>query len=306
MAEVSAERPLLKCPICTARDYWPLVANLDPAIERLRSELGQARPYSWQLCKNCGNAYPSEQPDPAVIHRYWQINRRFDAGGETPESVWQDRIAVSRVNARRSYGVLAPLYRGPPGRFLDIACGLGETVALFRDHGWRAEGIDLDASTKRFHQRRGLATKIGRFEDEPLSERYDLIHIAHAIYFMIDPMAFLQRVRQQLEETGLFGVIISDFLAASAQAQRPGYLHSFFPCRESMRYALTLAGFKPILTRTIGGSIYIAARPGQAPTPAVNVRRIHRRYQTLELRYAVIGRPILAARRVAKRLLRRY
>jgi len=197
----------------------------------------------------------------------------------------------------------APLHRGAPGRFLDIACGLGETVRKFRNSGWQAEGVDLDASTKRFHDKHGLQTRIGRFEDETVAGRYQMIHIAHAIYFITKPMAFLHRVRAQLADDGLFGVVISDFLAAHAQSER-GYALTFYPCSESMRYALALAGLNPVLTRTIGGSIYIAARPGEVTTmPRLNAKRIHWRYRTKALRFAILGRPYLAVRGLAKRVL---
>jgi hypothetical protein len=54
------------------------------------------------------------------------------------------------------------------------------------------------------------------------------------------------------------------------------------------------------------GSIYLAARPARSPaTPVVWPAAIRVGYQTKGLRYAAIGRPYLALRQVAKRLLRR-
>jgi SAM-dependent methyltransferase len=271
-------------------------------LARWRAEAGVTGPYLWFLCKQCGNGYPSEPPLPAVLDRYWQIDRRVEGGSEIEEAVWQRRLTASAVGADRSYKVFAPLFRDRPGRFLDIACGLGETVRKFRDNGWQAEGIDLDASTKRFHEKHGLQTTIGRFEDAPVTNRYHMIHISHAIYFITEPMAFLRRVRAQLVDDGLFAVVISDFLAAHARTG-PNYAHSFYPCGGSLRYALALAGLQPVLTRTTGGDIYVAAQPGTAPPPQINTERIYWKYRTKNLRFATIGRPYLAARRLAKRIL---
>jgi len=130
-----------------------------------------------------------------------------------------------------------------------------------------------------------------------------MIQIAHAIYFITQPMTFLNRVRTHLTETGLFCVVISDFLASYAVGG-PGYIHSFYPCSESMRYALALAGFNPIMAHTLAGDIFIAARPDAAAPPPINTHRIHRKYRTKNLRFATIGRPYLTSRRIAKRLLR--
>jgi hypothetical protein len=73
-----------------------------------------------------------------------------------------------------------------------------------------------------------------------------------------------------------------------------------------MRYALALGGFEVVRTSHQSGSIYIAARPATAPTlppvhPAVTLL-LHR---TKPLRYAWLGRPYLALRQFAAKLLRR-
>jgi SAM-dependent methyltransferase len=291
------------CPICEANESWPIAGKLEPDVAAWRSEAGVTRPYSWQLCKTCGNGYPSEPPLPAVLDRYWQANRRLEGSAEVEAAVWQRRVSFSRVGADRSFKVFASLHRGAPGRFLDIACGLGETVRKFRDAGWQAKGIDRDVSTKPFHEKHQLRTKIGRFEDEPVADRYQMIHIAHAIYFISEPMAFLRRVQAELANDGLFGIVISDFLAAHAEGQ-PGYAHTFYPCAESMRYALALAGLEPFFSRRIGGDIYIAARPKQTTLPTINTQQIYRRYRTKDLRFALVGRPYLTARRLGKLFLK--
>jgi SAM-dependent methyltransferase len=290
------------CPICQTNESWSIGGTLEPEIAAWRAEAGLTGAYSWQLCKTCGNGYPSEPPLPAVLDRFWQYNRRVEGLGLSEKAVWQRRLAMSRMGAERSYKIFAPLYKKPPGQFLDVACGLGETVRKFRDAGWQAKGIDRDASTKPFHEKHQLRTKIGRFEDEPVADRYQMIHIAHAIYFISEPMAFLRRVRAELANDGLFGVVISDFLAAHAEGQ-PGYAHTFYPCAESMRYALALAGWEPFFSRRIGGDIYIAARPIQTNLPTINTQKIYRRYRTKDLRFALLGRPHLATRRLGKLFL---
>jgi SAM-dependent methyltransferase len=293
----------VNCPICDTGESWPIAATLAPDVAGWRAEFGETRPYSWRLCKLCGNGYPAEPPLTEVLNRYWEIDRNIH-GGEDAETVWRRRVVMSRVGAERSYKVFAPLNRGRPGRFLDIGCGLGETLRKFSEHGWDAEGIDVDASTRRFHEMNGLRVRIGRFEDEPLTKRYQMIHISHAIYFITEPMKFLRHVRAQLEDDGIFGVVISDFLAAHAQAG-PSYTNTFYPCGESMGYALALAGLKPFLTRSFGGDIYIAGQPAKPSTPRIDTARIYRRYRTKILRFTTMGRPYLAARRLAKRILLR-
>ena len=208
---------------------------------------------------------------------------------------------MSRLWASRTYSVLGSL-QNQPGRFLDIACGLGETVKLFQDRGWRASGIDIDASTKPFHDRLGIETQIGRVEDLGIDGQFDIIHIAHAIYFVSDPMRFLRTVKDHLAPGGILSVLISDFLA-STDPEYPGYFHTFYPTAGSMRYALALAGFDPAPPRRRSGSIFITARVGRTDLPTIRPEMIRLAYATKWLRYEFFGRPYLFVRRVAKRIV---
>src|SRR5262249_28440580 len=197
----------------------------------------------WRLCCRCANAYPSRPPKADVLDHIWRSSRDV-SGAANAGAVWADRVRASRLWASRSYSMLAPSRVGSPGRFLDIACGLGDTVKLFQDHGWKAFGIDVDASTRSFHERLGIETSIGRIEDIGIDGKFDIIHIAHAIYFVSDVMSFLRTIRAHLAPGGIFAVWISDFLAATDPAY-PSYVNTFYPTKSSMRYALELAAFIP-------------------------------------------------------------
>jgi hypothetical protein len=176
-------------------------------------------------------------------------------------------------------------------------------VRTFADHGWDAQGIDPDPSTAQHHRAIGIKAHIGQFEQSGDTTHYDIIHIAHAIYFITDPMNFIRTVRRRLDPGGLFCVVLAD-LMANADAGRPSYSLTFYPTAASMRYALALAGFEVISESRQSGSIFLAARPATAPKlPRVNPAAILLLHRTKALRYALLGRPYLAARRLAARLL---
>jgi SAM-dependent methyltransferase len=296
----------MHCPICNGVDYWPIASALDPKIERWRHEEGDYVPYEWRLCRRCGNAYPSHQPNLHVLQRIWLEHK--STPGLTVEELkcaWARRRDDARAIAARSFRTFAPLAGNSGKRFLDIACGFGETVKAFADHGWDAEGIDADASIAQVHREIGICVRHGQIEEMDLAVGYQLIHIAHAIYFITNPMRFLSKVRDRLAGDGVFCVVLSDFFAHH-DPSLPSYAHTFFPRTASMDYALALAGFETIVSKKLSGSIYIAARPTSTSKSSfvspVGTRLLLR---TKPLRYALLGRPYLAIRRAAKFLLRR-
>lgn len=294
------------CPICGEHRFWFIAFARNADVERWRAEAGDHADYDWRLCHRCGNAYPAHQPEIGVLQRIWAVNRADECRtANARKELWAYRRAISRVGAARSFRLFAPLAAKHGGHFLDIACGLGDTVRIFADNGWEAEGIDADPTTANFHRELGIRARIGAFEQAELQGSYDIIHIAHAVYFVTNPMDFLRGVRARLAPGGLFCIVLADFMA-TADANLPSYVHTFFPTGASMRYALALAGFDVVLNKRQSGSIYIAARPAPAPsTPRISPAAILLLYRTKALRHAALGRPYLALRRIAKRLLGR-
>jgi SAM-dependent methyltransferase len=296
----------LSCPICDETAAWPIHFVRSPEVDAWRAEAGDNSNYAWQLCQRCGNGYPTVQPNLHVLNRVWESARAVAETDPTcTAALWKQRRIAAQAYAERSYRLLAPMAgSGKPGRFLDIACGLGETVRRFANAGWDAEGVDADPATLAFHRELGIRSRIGQIENLDIAGSYDLIHIAHAIYFITNPMQLLRRVRGFLSPDGLFCVVLSNFTAAYDTSQ-PSYSHSFFPNARSMKYALALAGFETILVRARSGSVYLIARAGKGELPKINTEMIYWNYRTKTLRYMLIGRPYLAFRQLAKKLLNR-
>jgi SAM-dependent methyltransferase len=238
-----------------------------------------------------------------VLAQVWALARASD--DQDPAHIarqWQQRRADARTHAERSYRLLAPLLAAK-GRFLDIACGLGETVRCFADRGWEAEGIDADPNMIPFHRELAIRSCVGQIEDLEIGNAYEVIHIAHAIYFITDPMQFLRRLRTYLTENGLLCVVLSDFLSSFGY-NLPSYAHTFYPSATSMQFALALAGFETVLVQKVVGSIYIVARPGRPDPPRISTVALLLRYRTQKLRSAIIGGCARALGPIARRLLR--
>jgi SAM-dependent methyltransferase len=296
----------MHCPICDSVDSWLVPFEQKTKNERWRREEGDDAVYEWRLCRRCANAYPSFQPLLRVLQKIWLEHK--SAPGLTVSELEQSfafrRAGVRRI-AARSFRVFAPLVAGGGLRMLDIACGFGETIKIFADHGWDAEGIDADFSIAQVHREMGIRVRHGQIEEMNIAAGYNIIHIAHAIYFITNPMHFLSEVRKRLGAGGLVCIILSDFFAHH-EPSLPSYAHTFFPTAASMHYALALAGFETVICKRLSGSIYIAARPAPAAKlPFVSPAWTWFLYCSKPLRYALIGRPYLALRRAAKFLIRR-
>lgn len=291
------------CPLCGGVTKWPFRHNSDIEIERDISTFNPGVEYRWWLCRTCGNGYPTFVPDLKVLAKVWEKNRDLPTlDPNRKDEIWRYRKSISEIGARRSYNFFAPLYGKQPGRFIDIGCGLGETVKIFADHGWDTFGVDADPTMKSFHDAIHIKSKIGQIETVDLEDGYDIIHTAHAIYFVTNVRAFIASLRERLTEEGLLCVVLANFLA-SDDPGLPGYSHSFYPTASSMRYLLALEGFQVIASKKELGSIFMAARKAAGPRPKVNARFIRFAHESKPLRYKLFGRPITLLKSAIKRAL---
>jgi len=296
----------MNCPICSFYGYWRIPWARDRQAEQLQSRSDDDSTYEWHLCRQCGNAYPSKPPELSILQKLWALNRTDSNASESDKAtIWAYRRAIAKAGGERSYRLFTPLTGKKTGRFIDIACGLGETVRVFAAYGWDAEGIDADPSTERFHRDLGIRSRIGQLEQVEIRNNCDIIHIAHAIYFITDPMNFLRMVRERLSPGGLFCVVLADFMA-NVDPALPSYVHTFFPTASSMRCALALAGFETIFSRRLSGSIFIAARASpDVAKPRVWPLGIRILYATKGLRHAVLGLPYVMLARAVKHFIGR-
>jgi SAM-dependent methyltransferase len=293
----------LRCIICGDADLTPVPFSSHASIDAHRRRLGETRPYAWFLCQSCGNAMPSHQPGRAVLEAVWNESRASKQGEDT-EATWAHRRRIAAIGADRSWECFGDLRGGSePGRFLDIGCGLGYTVRKFANHGWQASGIDPDITMKEQHERIGITSLIGPFEDMKDDQTYSMIQIAYAIYFITDPMMFLARVRDMLERDGIVAIVLADLLTYT-QPVGPSYVHTWLPTAESLEQALALAGFRVIRRKRIKDSWFIAATPGKASELQLPIQRILWRHRTRALRWAMLGAPRQVLAGLVKKMLK--
>ncbi|TPQ28506.1 class I SAM-dependent methyltransferase [Methylomonas sp. HW2-6] len=289
------------CPICAAEQSRPIPFRDPDSGLRVLKTAG----YHWRLCGTCGNAFPTQTVSLAELQQYWDRNRVID---DTPaaeaEAVWQGRWQASQVWAQRTYDFVAPFLRPDMQHFLDVACGLGATVALFRDKGWQAEGVDADPNTRQFHEKAGVSVTIGQVENLQPGAAFDVVSIAHAIYFVSRPRQFVQQVAAMLKPDGLFVVIVSDLLSSFSDSC-PGYAHTWYPSADALVYLLEQEGFVVIARRRLKGSIMILAKPGQTVAPRAFPRRDYWLHMSQAWRFKLLGRPYRCLVNGLKKLLRK-
>ncbi|WP_128106522.1 class I SAM-dependent methyltransferase [Azoarcus sp. DN11] len=279
-----------RCPVCGFGQRALLHAGLTDRIFRVA-------PGRWNMyrCGGCGAAYLAPRPDRATIGRAYSnyythcaqnvpTVRRIGAI-RTLLHDWlngylNSRYGLARHPARAAGRLLIPLLpplraaadaecrhlARPPaggGALLDVGCGNGRFLAVAREMGWRAEGIDFDEQAVRAARAEGLQVRHGGIElFDDVRERYDVITASHVIEHVHDPVDMLVRIHRLLKPGGRLWLETPNLASLGHRLygpnwrglEPPRHLVLFTP--DSLRAALRKAGFSRISQELRGLVLY--------------------------------------------------
>ena len=168
---------------CGSREYRRVVSGT-----WRRGGRSAGIPFSVAECQGCGLARTLPVPDESV---YQNAASCWSGHGGRPDT-WSARIAAELRT------------KAPGDRLLDIGCNVGNLVAAAIEHGFEAEGVDLDPSAIAHGQ--SLGRPVSRTALDELQGPYDVIVMNHVLEHVSDLRPFLGEVDRLLAPGGLFAV----------------------------------------------------------------------------------------------------
>lgn len=232
-------------------------------------------------CDECGVAFPSHQYTPAAFpllyskslgdHEYFDQTMLQKMRVAYMRAILRKRHRAwswSQFLDRLSLHVLQvpTITREPRGmRVLDVGCGLGEFMAIFRDLGNTVVGTEIVPSLVERNVRRGLDCRLAELESLPLpSASFDLILMRAVFYRTRQPAVSLEIVKRLLAPNGEISLV--DPCVDSAGAEY--FFKKQFPqgqlyILDQQRYFAGLEkrfGLQPVAARQIYGRPPVALK----------------------------------------------
>lgn len=199
------------------------------------------------FCTGCGVAFQWPQPASEELEEYYD--------GELDTSYLFKYSANATARAALHHRVIAPHLH--TGRVLDVGCGTGDYLAYFAARGWNCRGLELSSVLARFaREQQGLDVVRDDFMRHDFGERFDVVSAQHVLEHMIDPLAFLRRVRELLVDGGYFLLAVPNYdsllrrAVGSAWVLRAEKPHLFHFTPRSIRKIADRTGFETIACRT--------------------------------------------------------
>jgi SAM-dependent methyltransferase len=147
-------------------------------------------------CAACGLLRIDPMPTPGALDAYYA--EHYGEGGRYAN--FADAEDIRRLISEHRFGRIQG--RAKPGRWLDVGCSSGDFVATAADAGIDAEGLDISDEAVARAVKRGLVAHASRVEEFEPESRYDTITAFDVIEHLLDPAAFIRRIRSWLVPGG--------------------------------------------------------------------------------------------------------
>ncbi|MBI3964939.1 MAG: class I SAM-dependent methyltransferase [Chloroflexi bacterium] len=111
--------------------------------------------------------------------------------------------------------------RQPPGRLLDVGCGIGLLLECARERGWMASGVEVSEWAATEARRAGFDVRTGDVASVEIeSASVDAIVINHVLEHVDDPLATLELLASWLAPGGVLAVGAPNFGSPMAIIER--------------------------------------------------------------------------------------
>lgn len=191
-------------------------------------------------CTGCGLVYVNPRASRAALHSHYNANE---------SSRIQYYLDVEQADRRSFEGVLRRLEGLKPGkgRLLDVGPNVGTCLALAKERGWQASGIEINAAAARYcREARGLDVRAGTLDDRPFAPRsFDAVLMGDVIEHLPDPGHALDQVHELLEPGGLLLISTPDIAGWAGrllQVKPEEHLYYFSPA--TMQALLEKCGYE--------------------------------------------------------------
>lgn len=188
-----------KCILCNNNQFKVLYPTNDRFFKKFISKKFYVK---WFMCKKCSLIFRT------TSYKYnmnlAQDIRLFKIGEEF--FIKEDRI-LNQFNY-----ILGSIFLKNNSRILDVGCGSGMLLNLFKKHNFKVYGIEPDVDAYRF-----VCNLIGKdrvfkgtFEEfyKKVNKKFDLIILSHVLEHTPNPINFLKKVKSILNSNGFIYIEI--------------------------------------------------------------------------------------------------
>jgi 2-polyprenyl-3-methyl-5-hydroxy-6-metoxy-1,4-benzoquinol methylase len=223
-----------QCNLCLAKDARDLFVVND---------------YNIVECCSCGLVYRNPRPTAAELETFYQ-GEFYKVVKDYADSLIQSSTQINEHDEAKVEQISKAVSRSS-GKVLDVGCGAGRLLRVFKEAGWKCYGIEPDPKMAT-HTRDKIGAVVfeGILENTTFpSSRFDAITACDVLEHVHNPNGFIHQCQYLLKTGGVLLIQVPDFGSHLARKQKekwphlgPGHLHHF--TTNTLTQMLNRNGFK--------------------------------------------------------------
>lgn len=214
--------------------------------------------YPYHECRNCRTWFVPLEIKHDLFERYFEAVPEARQYGDYTDAQAVETVAVAADRARFDgyYAALKCCLACTASSIstLDIGCGVANSLAVAAEHGFAAEGIEVNRHAVT------LARKLGRHVSFPgeatRAPVFDAVTMWETLEHMADPLAALRDAHNRLKPDGLLALSVPNLNSPDIRWMRgdslqihggpawPGHINLWTP--RTLAFLLRRAGFEPL------------------------------------------------------------
>lgn len=212
-------------------------------------------------CSHCGLLFTVPRPSPDIIGRYYQSEEYYSHQQNKKGFIPRVYEAVKSLNVKNK--VKMTIQGLPPGRILDIGCGVGDFLCQVKQKNWDVVGIEPSDDAKDIAEARLGFRPLSPTESKTLPDAsFDVITLWHVLEHIDDLKFQTSEIMRLLKPNGRLIIALPNFQSFDCQYYKekwaawdvPRHLNHFSP--DTLRSIIVSLGFVPLDTKKLVWDAY--------------------------------------------------
>ena len=197
-----------KCLICGGENFIHLFQVKD---HFLSLEI-----FSISQCKKCGFKFTDPRPTPTEAGKYYE-SQNYISHSDKPETLF-DKVyfKIRKINLKKKYNLICRYKSG--NSILDIGCGTGEFLNMFKLNNWKVSGIESNKNAREIaRNKNGIEVRDDKSYNQLEDKQFDVISMWHVLEHVYDTDFQLKQIKRLLKEDGLVVIAVPNSDSTDAQ-----------------------------------------------------------------------------------------
>lgn len=207
-------KKITTCPVCGS--LLP-----DPHMD-IRDHFLTGETFHLLICRRCGCGVTDPWPEGQEMDRYYQSRDYISHSASSKGIVNKIYLFIRKIAIRKKYRLVCNVAKRSRGSILDVGCGSGELLYLFKKKHWNVGGIEPDENTRRKAISRYLLPigDNGSLKDI-VTGSFDVITLWHSLEHIANISETLAQLRRILTPDGTLIVAVPNLTSKDAMIYGP-------------------------------------------------------------------------------------